>query len=150
VSTGARRAQGSDASAPAAAEAPGEIPVVAAVVCRDGRYLLGQRPAEKRHGGLWEFPGGKVHEGESMLEAVKRELAEEMGLDVVSLGPVRLTVGDPGAAFVIDFVEAVAVGDAEAREHTRVAWFTPDEMADMPLAPADRLFMNRIAGTSRP
>ena len=130
--------------------APGAVPVVAAVVCRDGRYLLGQRPAEKRHGGLWEFPGGKVHEGESMLEAVRRELAEEMALDVVSLGPVRLTVGDPGAAFVIDFVEAVAEGDAEAREHTRVAWLTLDEMTAMPLAPADRLFAIQLAGTSGP
>lgn len=130
--------------------APRAIPVVAAVVCRGGRYLLGQRPVEKRHGGLWEFPGGKVHEGESMLEAVRRELAEEMGLDVVSLGAVRSTVGDPGAEFVIDFVEAVAEGDAEAREHTRVAWLTPHEMADIPLAPADRLFATQLAGTSGP
>jgi 8-oxo-dGTP pyrophosphatase MutT (NUDIX family) len=129
---------------------PGAAPVVAAVVCRGGRYLLGQRPVEKRHGGLWEFPGGKVHDGESMLEAVRRELAEEMGLDVVALGPVRLTVGDPGAAFIIDFVEAVAEGDAEAREHTRVAWLTPDEMADIPLAPADRLFATQLPGTSGP
>jgi 8-oxo-dGTP pyrophosphatase MutT (NUDIX family) len=119
-------------------------------VCRDCRYLLGQRPAEKRHGGLWEFPGGKVHEGESMLEAVRREMAEEMGLHVVSLGPLRLTVGDPGAAFVIHFVEAVAQGDAEAREHARVAWLTPDDMADMPLAPADRIFATRLAGSSSP
>jgi hypothetical protein len=61
-----------------------------------------------------------------------------------------LTVGDPGAAFIIDFVEAVAEGDAEAREHTRVAWLTPDEMADIPLAPADRLFATQLPGTSGP
>jgi mutator protein MutT len=119
---------------------------VAAVVRREDRYLVGRRPDEKRHGGLWEFPGGKVDEGESLLQAARRELAEEMGLDVASLGEVLLTVGDPGAPYVIQFVEAVAHGEAEAREHSSVAWLTVDELRGVPLAPADERFAAFLAG----
>jgi 8-oxo-dGTP pyrophosphatase MutT (NUDIX family) len=49
--------------------------VVAAVIERDGRLLVCQRPAHKRHGGLWEFPGGKCDPGESDAEAARRELS---------------------------------------------------------------------------
>ena len=124
------------------------IPVVAAVVRREGRYLLGRRPDGKRHGGLWEFPGGKVLEGESRLDAVRRELAEEMGLEVVGLGALLFSVGDPGAPFVIDFVEALAEGEPEAREHSSVGWLTAAQLAEMPLAPADALFAARLTGGS--
>jgi mutator protein MutT len=120
------------------------VPVVAAVICRDGRYLLARRPEEKRHGGLWEFPGGKVREGESTLDAVRRELTEEMGLDAVSLGATLFSTADPGAPFVIEFVEAAVRGEPEAREHSQIAWVTPNQMVEMPLAPADALFASRL------
>ena len=64
-------------------EPEGRVAVIAAVIQRGDKYLLGQRPESKRHGGLWEFPGGKVHDGESRLEAIRRELAEELALKVV-------------------------------------------------------------------
>ena len=64
-------------------EPEGRVAVIAAVIQRGDKYLLGQRPEFKRHGGLWEFPGGKVHDGESRLEAIRRELAEELALKVV-------------------------------------------------------------------
>jgi 8-oxo-dGTP diphosphatase len=60
--------------------------VVAGVLCRDGKFLIGQRQAEDRHGLKWEFPGGKVESGESPKEALKRELSEELGIDAV-IGP---------------------------------------------------------------
>ena len=96
------------------------IPVVAAVVLRDGRYLVGRRPAHKRHGGLWEFPGGKVDVGESMLEAARRELAEELSVSTNGIGRTLFSSRDGDAPFVIHFVEVeidgdpiqVAVGDA--------------------------------------
>ena len=44
-----------------------------------GKYLVARRPDEKRHGGLWEFPGGKVHDGEDTFGAASRELQEELG-----------------------------------------------------------------------
>ena len=50
------------------------IRVAAAVICKDGRYLLGKRPAHKPQGGLWEFPGGKIESGETAKVALAREL----------------------------------------------------------------------------
>ena len=121
------------------------IAVVAAVVRRAGRYLLGRRPEHKRHGGLWEFPGGKLLEGESRLEGARRELAEELGLEVLSLGALLHSVRDPGAPYVIEFVEVEARGEPTAHEHSSVGWFTPAELANLALAPADARFAARLA-----
>jgi 8-oxo-dGTP pyrophosphatase MutT (NUDIX family) len=118
---------------------------VAAVIRRGDRYLVGRRPNEKRHGGLWEFPGGKVLEGESRLSAAARELDEELGLEVVSLGALLLTVEEPGSPFVIEFFETVAPGTPNAREHTDIGWFTPDELVRMELAPADAWFARSLS-----
>jgi 8-oxo-dGTP diphosphatase len=117
-----------------------EVRVVAAVVERRGRWLLGLRPTGKRHGGLWEFPGGKLGEGESVLDATRRELSEELSLRVTSLGRTLFTARDGETPFVIDFVEATVEGEAEAREHAAIGWFDLVELEELPLAPADRAF----------
>jgi 8-oxo-dGTP diphosphatase len=116
------------------------VRVVAAVVRREDRYLLGRRPATKRHGGLWEFPGGKIDPGETLLDAARRELAEELILEVVRVGSVLLSVADGTSRFVIEFVEVRAEGTPVALEHDELGWFTPDELAGLPLAPADARF----------
>jgi len=56
----------------------------------DGHYLLGQRPAGKPYAGYWEVPGGKIEPGETVFEALKRELQEELGIEI--LGSEALTV----------------------------------------------------------
>jgi 8-oxo-dGTP pyrophosphatase MutT (NUDIX family) len=66
--------------------------VLAAVIRRQDRYLVCRRPAHKRHGGLWEFPGGKLEPGETLLEAARRELREELGAEVSDL-PLVAAVG---------------------------------------------------------
>ena len=120
------------------------IPVIAAVIRRDGRYLVGRRPDHKRHGGLWEFPGGKVDTGESWLEAARRELSEELEMVTVDVGVLLLSVHDQGSPFVIHFLEVEAEGEPTPLEHSAVGWYTPDEMADLPLAPADARFVSRL------
>ena len=117
------------------------IPVVAAVVARDGRYLVGRRPEHKRHGGLWEFPGGKVGAGESIFEAVTRELAEELSLETNGIGRTLFSCRDGDAPFEIHFVEVEIEGEAVPHEHTEVGWFTPSELEGLPLAPADAAFV---------
>jgi 8-oxo-dGTP diphosphatase len=124
---------------------PTLVRVVAAVVQREGRYLLGLRPRAKRHGGHWEFPGGKVQPGESTLGAARRELAEELDLRVVTLGRCRLSVRDDGSPFVIDFFDVEVEGSPTALEHEAVGWFTPDELRSLPLAPADARFAAGLA-----
>ena len=120
------------------------IPVVAAVVRRDGRYLVARRPAHKRHGGLWEFPGGKVDVGESMLEAARRELAEELSVTTNGIGRTLFSSRDGDAPFVIHFVEVEIDGEPMPHEHSEVAWFKPSELGGLPLAPADAAFVGQL------
>ena len=63
---------------------------VAAAVIRgaDGRVLIAKRPQDKHQGGLWEFPGGKVEPGESVESALRRELQEELGIDIRQARPL--------------------------------------------------------------
>jgi mutator protein MutT len=114
------------------------IRVVAAVVEREGRYLVGRRPRQKRHGGLWEFPGGKLDEGESIADAAERELDEELGLTVTEMGRRLLAIEDEGSPFVIEFHAVHVEGSAIAHEHEELGWFSALELTTMQLAPADR------------
>ena len=122
---------------------------MAAVIRRDERLLVGQRPEHKRHGGLWEFPGGKLHDGESLLDAAQRELREELCLDVRGGGAEVFSAHDPGSPFVIRFVELEVHGDPEPLEHSQVGWFTPAELEDMPLAPSDAAFVRWMRDATR-
>lgn len=116
------------------------VRVVASIIERDARLLLCQRHVYKRHGGLWEFPGGKVEPGESDFEAVRRELAEELGVTVVSVGAVEFSVADPGSHFVIEFLPVEIEGDPACLEHAAHAWITEGELLNIPLAPSDRSY----------
>jgi len=71
--------------------------VLAAVVQREDRFLICQRPAHKRHGGLWEFPGGKLEPGETHEHAARRELAEELDVAVRTVGRMLFSIADPGS-----------------------------------------------------
>jgi 8-oxo-dGTP diphosphatase len=122
------------------------VPVLAAVIRRGDRFLLARRPVAKRHGGLWEFPGGKLEPGETWLDAARRELREELGVDVVSVGEPVFRRRDPGARFEIVFVDVEIRGEPRALEHEAVRWVTRAEMAELELAPADRGFAGRLGG----
>lgn len=115
--------------------------VLAAVIERDGQYLVCQRPAYKRHGGLWEFPGGKLEPGESYLDAARREMSEELGVSVLSVGEALRTFADPGSPFVIDFVPVVITGDPQCLEHSALKWLALDALPALDLAPSDRRFV---------
>ncbi len=118
------------------------IRVIAAVV-RDGdRLLVCQRPAHKRHGGLWEFPGGKCEDGESDTQAITRELAEELGVEVVAAGNVLFSASDPGSPFMVVFIPVDILGEPVCLEHAALAWVSPPELATYALAPSDARFVN--------
>jgi len=123
------------------------IDVLAAVVTRAGRYLVCQRPSAKRHGGLWEFPGGKVEPGESLLEAAHRELMEELGAAVVHVGDPIFSAHDEGSPFVINFVPTAIDGEPRCLEHTELRWAGLEEIAQLALAPSDRKFVDFLQGS---
>lgn len=117
------------------------IPVVAAVVWRDERLLLARRPAGKRHAGRWEMPGGKLLEGETLAAAARRELAEELGLEVLRVAAPLARLRDPGSPFLVCFCPVAVSGEPRALEHDEVRWLTPEEARGLPLAPSDRRFL---------
>ncbi|MFL6293141.1 MAG: (deoxy)nucleoside triphosphate pyrophosphohydrolase [Thermoanaerobaculia bacterium] len=124
--------------------------VVAAVIERGGRLLLCRRPAGKRHAGLWELPGGKLLPGESIPEAARRELAEELAVEVLAVGELLCEVPDPGSPFVVEFYPVEIAGEPIALEHEALIWVRPEELAGMDLAPSDRAFAEIRVGTSAP
>lgn len=117
------------------------VPVVCAILRRGDLFLLARRPPGKRLGGLWEFPGGKVEPGELPVDALHRELAEELGCTVRVLAefPAVEHVYEWGAIRLLPFVCELAPGSPEpvAHEHTELAWSTLKDLADYEWAPAD-------------
>jgi 8-oxo-dGTP pyrophosphatase MutT (NUDIX family) len=122
------------------------IDVVAAVLrSASGGLLVAQRPASKRHGGLWEFPGGKIDPGESMTEAIRRELREELALETAWVSGTPLYARhDPGQPFRIIFLEVEARGHARLLEHQALAWIGPPWTPAVTLAPTDAAFVSAV------
>jgi 8-oxo-dGTP diphosphatase len=117
------------------------IPVLAAVVQRAGRYLVCQRPLAKRHGGLWEFPGGKREEGEDYLATARRELREELGVHVTAVDGPLFSAQDPGSPFLIEFIPTLIDGHPACLEHSALQWADKAELPLLELAPSDRQFV---------
>lgn len=117
------------------------VDVVAAVIRSGPRALVCQRPAHKRHGGLYEFPGGKCNDGETMPQAIARELHEELGVAVSHMGSVLHSIHDLGSAFVIHFIDVRIDGTPVAIEHSDLRWVTFTEALALDLPPSDRRFV---------
>jgi 8-oxo-dGTP diphosphatase len=115
--------------------------VAAALIDADGRVLLGQRPPGKVLPGLWEFPGGKVQEGETPEAALIRELREELGIETSNscLAPFAFSSHSYEAFHLLMplFVCRVWQGTPSAREHQALAWVAPNRLGDYAMPPAD-------------
>ncbi len=122
------------------------ILVIAAVIRRGHTYLICRRPADKRHGGLWEFPGGKLIDGETPLQGAKRELREELAIEVTSVGDALLTVRDPGSVFEIQFRTVEVHGEPIPLEHSQIEWVRREDLLEYDLAPSDIRFAEQLAG----
>jgi mutator protein MutT len=119
-----------------------KIRVIASVITKNSQYLICQRPLNKRHGGLWEFPGGKIRDGESIFNAANRELDEELGIEVINTGKLLFTAADPGSQYLIEFVEVEIKGIPKAMEHSEIRWCDGTELSQLSFAPADTRFVN--------
>jgi mutator protein MutT len=117
---------------------------MAAVISRGDALLVCQRPLHKRHGGLWEFPGGKCEPGESDADALHREMREELGIKVVEVGEAQFESEDEGSPFVIVFVPVRVAGEPVCHEHAALQWGTLEEIGRLPLAPSDRRFLTHF------
>ena len=112
-----------------------------ALVDIDGRVLIAQRPEGKSLAGLWEFPGGKVEEGERPERALIRELKEELDIDVAEACLAPLTFASHGYEtfhlLMPLYVCRRWKGTVTAREHQALAWVKPVRLGDYPMPPAD-------------
>ena len=99
---------------------------VGVLIDERGRFLLTSRPAGKVYAGWWEFPGGKLERGESVVAALARELHEELGIDVVEARPWQVTRMDYAHARVrLHFCKVLAWrGELQMREEQAMAWQT--------------------------
>ncbi len=123
------------------------IAVVAAVLQQeDGRFLLAQRPQGKAYAGYWEFPGGKVENGESPEGALARELHEELGIKVTAAYPWLIREFDyPHADVRLHFFRVRGWrGELQGRESQAFAWQKPGSIDVSPLLPANGPIMRAL------
>jgi 8-oxo-dGTP diphosphatase len=105
----------------------------------DGRYLACRRPEGKHLGGMWEFPGGKVEEGEEPSAALVRELREELGVEVTVEGALTAFPWsyDWGTIHLKPFLCRIVAGEPQAIEHQELRWCERECFGELEWAPAD-------------
>jgi len=132
-------------------ENPTWIPVVAVALRRaDGHWLMHRRPPDKHHGGLWEFPGGKVESAEIPTLALVREIGEELGivLDPVALRPATFAHGARDRCgreiVILLYTCSEWSGVPGALEGGEVGWFSPQAMSALDKPPLDDALVARL------
>ena len=120
---------------------PLKLVVAAALVDTDNRILLGKRPSGKSMAGLWEFPGGKVAEGELPERAIIRELKEELDIDVTASCLAPLTFASHSYEdfhlLMPLYVIRVWQGEIRATEGQKLKWVRATRLTEYPMLPAD-------------
>jgi 8-oxo-dGTP diphosphatase len=119
------------------------IDVTAAVVIIDGKVLMSTRPKGKHLAGYWEFPGGKVGETEKIDLCIKREMKEELGVDIIPLDILyRIEHHYSGKSVRITFFRAIPEDPSHFRpyphEKQRIGFFKFSDLARLNVVPADK------------
>ena len=126
------------------------IRVVAAVIERDGRYLITQRPPTASLPLLWEFPGGRVEEGETDAAALRREVRHRLGVEIEA-GQLISFVSHPYEKYVVDlylYECHITSGDLAPLAVNAFKWVTSAEFDQYPFTPADEASMTKLLGMS--
>ncbi|MBX3207493.1 MAG: (deoxy)nucleoside triphosphate pyrophosphohydrolase [Labilithrix sp.] len=128
------------------------IRVVAAVLERDGEYLITQRRTTAVLPLMWEFPGGRVEAGETDQQALKRELLHRLGVEI-DVGKLISFVSHPYENYVVDLFlyECMLVGPEsrlEPRAVNAFKWVASGDFDQYPFTPADEASMNKLLGVS--
>jgi A/G-specific adenine glycosylase len=120
--------------------------VTAAVIQREGRFMIVQRPPTGLLGGLWEFPGGKREPDEDLSDCLRRELLEELN--------IHIQVGQPFGVYQHAFTHFRITlhaflchlngGEPHLKEHTDIRWVKPVELEDFPMGKIDRQIAKRL------
>jgi len=131
-------------------EPRGDVPEIDVIVgiLTDGerRVLIAERPVGKHMAGSWEFPGGKLEEGEPPIAGLKRELAEELGIVVLDAKPfceLRFRYPDRAVRLDVWWVQRFS-GPAEAREGQKLCWCDAEALSAATMLPADAPLVARV------
>jgi 8-oxo-dGTP diphosphatase len=113
--------------------------VVCAIIERDSRFLAALRAPGQSNAGMWEFPGGKVHSGESHEDALFRELIEELSISVATIRkyPSHIHVYPAITIELIPFVCEILSGEPVPAEHAEIQWVDEKEARALVWAAAD-------------
>lgn len=122
-----------------------QIEVVAAIIHHDGAYFATQRGYGEFEG-MWEFPGGKIEPGESREDALKREIQEELGVDIYIKELLCTTEYDyPTFHLTMHcYLCSVASGEIELREHKSAQWLTAETLDTIEWLPADKEIIAKL------
>ncbi|MCI6659185.1 MAG: (deoxy)nucleoside triphosphate pyrophosphohydrolase [Faecalibacterium sp.] len=120
--------------------------VVAALVKNGDKFLICQRPKNKARGLLWEFVGGKVENGETEAEALKRELREELDVSIETVRLFeRVRHEYPDLTVYLSVYEArIVSGEPKMLEHNDIKWISSREIDDYDFCPADEAILRKI------
>jgi 8-oxo-dGTP diphosphatase len=125
--------------------------VAAALTNQAGEILLQKRPEGRSMAGLWEFPGGKVDEGETPESALVRELKEELGVVVDPFDLVPFSFASEalnnGHLLLLLYVCTRWEGQPTPLESPELCWLQPGDMHSLPMPPADRPLVNALEKT---
>lgn len=123
------------------------INVVAGIIRNnDNKILIAQRNIKKSQGGLWEFPGGKIENDETMEEAIVREIKEELDMDIVfeSYFDEKKYIYPEKEINLIALNCRIVSEKYKVLEHEKVEWITVEEFDNFEFAPADVYFVNKL------
>ena len=122
------------------------IDVGIGVVMRGGRILICRRQKDAVLGGMWEFPGGKVEEGETAADCVVRELAEEVALNVRTLHPFQMIewTYPSGIVRLHPYFCEYEADEAEALESDELRWVKPADLGQFHFPPANATLIDEV------
>lgn len=125
---------------------------VGVVLREDGKILIARRPEHLHMGGRWEFPGGKVEEGERVQEALARELREEVAIEIQTLSPLTEIRHDyPEKTVLLDtWWVTKFTGEARGLEGQETAWVTVGELQNYQFPEANKPIIQAIANNKIP
>ncbi len=126
------------------------LKVVAGFLKKGDKFLLVRRPLNKKRGGLWEFPGGKVEDGETLKKAIERELKEELGIETKAKNLVCKTIYKyPEGEIELSLLEVEFKEDPILKEALESKWVTIEESEKLELCPADRRILKNLKKTCK-